>query len=390
VPQHVLIIDDDDAIRDMLALYLRGKGYRISKAADGESGLAQSRRERPDLILCDLRMPGQDGLTVLAEVSANFPELPVLIISGTAEMGDAIQALRLGAWDYITKPIMDFAVLDHAMERSLERARLLAENRSYRERLEAANGQLQQTLRQLEADAQAGQRIQFSLLPAPQVNFGPFSCSRFIKTSSFLSGDFIDYFTIDEHRFGFYIADVAGHGMSAAVVTVLLKSLVGRHLENHHHYGDETIVHPSLLLRRLNESILEGRHGKYVTMFYGVANSATGSVVCANAGQYPFPILQDAQATRWIGGKSPPVGLFPDADYVEEAQFLAPDARLAMVSDGVLDVLADQTLEVRKQHLLDAVAGRPPTAETLARALGIRDEAALPDDASILLITRAS
>ena len=121
MPQHVLIIDDDGAIRDMLALYLRGRGYTVSVAADGEAGLAQCRLERPDLILCDLRMPGQDGLTVLAEVSANCPDLPVVIVSGNADTGDAIQALRLGAWDYVTKPIMDLGVLDRAIERSLER-----------------------------------------------------------------------------------------------------------------------------------------------------------------------------------------------------------------------------------------------------------------------------
>ena len=136
MPQHVLIIDDDGAIRDMLALYLRGRGYTVSVAADGEAGLAQCRLERPDLILCDLRMPGQDGLTVLAEVSANCPDLPVVIVSGNADTGDAIQALRLGAWDYVTKPIMDLGVLDRAIERSLERARLIAENRTYRAELE--------------------------------------------------------------------------------------------------------------------------------------------------------------------------------------------------------------------------------------------------------------
>ncbi len=390
MPQHVLIIDDDDAIRDMLALYLRGRGYEVSVAADGEAGLAQCRMERPDLILCDLCMPVQDGLTVLAEVSANFPELPVVIVSGNADTGDAIQALRLGAWDYVTKPIMELNVLDRAIDRSLERARLLAENRAYRERLEQTNARLRDTLRQIEADEAAGQRIQFTLLPPPRVDFGSFECSRFLKTSSFLSGDFTDYFTIDESRFGFYIADVAGHGVSAAVVTVMLKSLVGRHCENYLHYGDDTIVRPAILLARLGTAMLEGRHGKYVTMFYGVADTRTGKLVCANAGHFPFPIRFDGDAAGWIGGKSPPVGMFPNAEYEEVTYELSAGAGIAMVSDGVLELMANQPLEARKQRLLDAVATGPASAEALATVLGMHADTVLPDDASILLMRRTS
>lgn len=386
--QHVLIIDDDGAVRDMLALYMRSRGYRVSTAVGGEDGLTRCRIDKPDLVMCDLRMPGMDGLAVLAEISANCPELPVIIISGTAELGDAIQALRLGAWDYVTKPILDLVVLDHAVERALERARLLAENRAYRERLETANARLEQSLRQLEADEAAGQKIQFALLPKRVVRFGELECSRYIKTSSFLSGDFIDYFTIDEQRFGFYIADVAGHGVPSAVVTVMLKSMVGRHLENQRHYGDDTILRPEALLASLNDSMLEARHGKYLTMFYGVANLADRTFCCANAGQYPFPLLFDGAEARWVGGKSPPVGLFPDASYDVECVPVSDRFALTMLSDGVLELLDSKDLDTRKRSLMVAAESDARTAEQLAEHLGIRADIAATDDASILVIRR--
>lgn len=116
-------------------------------------------------MLCDLRMPGMDGFAVLAELTKDFPDLPVLVVSGTGDLGDAIQTLKLGAWDYLTKPIEDLAVVDHALNKALERARLLAENRSYREHLESVNAQLQRSLRQLEEDETSGREIQFTLLP---------------------------------------------------------------------------------------------------------------------------------------------------------------------------------------------------------------------------------
>ena len=123
-------------------------------------------------------------------------------------------------------------------------------------------------------------------------------------------------------------------------------------------------------------------------MFYGVVNRLTGDVVCANAGQFPFPVRFGEAAASWIGGKSPPVGMFPDSGYQEEHHTLAAGGGIAMVSDGLLELMADQTLEARKQRLLDAVAAAPTTAEELATTLGMRDDIALPDDASILLMRR--
>jgi phosphoserine phosphatase RsbU/P len=159
VTPDILIIDDDSAIRDMLAYYLRSRGFNALTASEGRSGIETCRNSRPDAVLCDLRMPGMDGLAVLGELTKDFPELPVLVVSGTGDLGDAIQTLKLGAWDYLTKPIEDLAVVDHALNKALERARLLAENRSYREHLESVNAQLQRSLRQLEQDETSGREI---------------------------------------------------------------------------------------------------------------------------------------------------------------------------------------------------------------------------------------
>jgi sigma-B regulation protein RsbU (phosphoserine phosphatase) len=88
-------------------------------------------------------------------------------------MSDAIQALKLGAWDYVTKPIEDMAVLEHAINHALERARLRRENREHREHLEGVNEQLRQTVRQLQEDEAAARRIQFQLLPGKRQDLPP-------------------------------------------------------------------------------------------------------------------------------------------------------------------------------------------------------------------------
>src|SRR5690349_14118684 len=96
VTSDILIIDDDSAIRDMLAYYLRSRGFNALTASEGRSGIEICRNSKPGAVLCDLRMPGMDGLAVLAELTRDFPELPVLVVSGTGDLGDAIQTLKLG------------------------------------------------------------------------------------------------------------------------------------------------------------------------------------------------------------------------------------------------------------------------------------------------------
>ncbi len=132
----ILIIDDEPPVLQSIADYLEDRGYRIFTAQNGHEGLAHFTRYRPDLILTDLLMPEMDGFAVLRHIRKADPDKPLIVVSGTGQIRDAIEALRLGAWDYILKPIADLSVVLHAVDRALERAHLLAENRAYQENLE--------------------------------------------------------------------------------------------------------------------------------------------------------------------------------------------------------------------------------------------------------------
>ena len=135
-PIRVLYIDDEQLVREALSAYLDRVGFEVIQARDGEDGLRQFDLKQPSVVLVDLRMPGIDGLEVLEEVNKKSPEIPVIIISGVGMLHDAIEALRLGAYDFITKPIQDMAILDHTVRKAIERANLLRENREYRVYLE--------------------------------------------------------------------------------------------------------------------------------------------------------------------------------------------------------------------------------------------------------------
>lgn len=132
----LLTIEDEDQIRRSVRAFFEDMACTVLEAADGEKGLELFRQRLPDVVLVDLRMPGMSGLDVIQALSHEAPETPVVVISGTGIVADAIEAIRRGAWDYIMKPIKDMAELEHVVKSVLERARLREENRRYRTRLE--------------------------------------------------------------------------------------------------------------------------------------------------------------------------------------------------------------------------------------------------------------
>jgi signal transduction histidine kinase len=134
--QKVLIIDDEAVIRMTIMAHLEDAGYRVIEAQDGRTGIELFRSERPQLILVDLRMPKMDGLEVLAAVTEESSETPVIVVSGTGIISDVVEALHLGAWDFLLKPILDMSVLLHAVRKSLERSQLIKENRLHQKHLE--------------------------------------------------------------------------------------------------------------------------------------------------------------------------------------------------------------------------------------------------------------
>jgi PAS domain S-box-containing protein/putative nucleotidyltransferase with HDIG domain len=133
----VLVVDDDAFLRESIATYLEDSDFDVIEAENGRIGLEKFRSVQPDVVLLDLRMPEMDGLELLPLLVEEDEETPVIIVSGMGTMQDSIEALRLGAWDYITKPIHDMAFLEHAIGRAIERARMTTELRQYRENLES-------------------------------------------------------------------------------------------------------------------------------------------------------------------------------------------------------------------------------------------------------------
>ncbi|WP_263264923.1 two-component system response regulator RssB [Pseudomonas sp. RIT-PI-S] len=384
----LLIIDDDDVVRASLAAYLEDSGFLVLQASNGQRGLEVFEETRPDLIICDLRMPQIGGLEIIRQISERGAGVPVIVVSGAGVMSDAVEALRLGAADYLIKPLEDLAVLEHSVHRALDRSRLMRENQRYREKLEAANRELEASLHLLQEDQNAGRQVQMNMLPVnPWVTDG-FRFEHQIIPSLYLSGDFVDCFRVDERRVAFYLADVSGHGASSAFVTVLLKFMTTRLMFESRRNGLMPEFRPSDVLSHINRGLINCKLGKHVTMVGGVINEETGRLTYSIGGHLPLPVFFTGDQAHYLQGRGLPVGLFDEASYTNHVVELPERFSLTLFSDGILDLLPGETLKDKEAALPEIVKAAGGSLDGLRQKFGLATLGEMPDDIAMLVLSR--
>ncbi|MCJ8170789.1 SpoIIE family protein phosphatase [Atopomonas sediminilitoris] len=383
----LLVVDDEEVVRHSLAVYLEDSGYAVVQACDGAQALQLLSSEAFDLLLCDLRMPKMDGLTLIRTIKQTHTSLPVIVISGAGVMTDVVEALRLGACDYLIKPVHDLSMLEHAVSKALKHARLEQENERYRLELETANRELKASLRLLEDDQAAGRQLQMNILPPTPWRVGDFSFSHQITPSLYLSGDFIDYFQVDENLIAFYLADVSGHGASSAFATVLLKFMTTRLLYEFRRNSLETFA-PSEVLNSINRGLINCKLGKHVTMIGGVIDLRTDTLHYSVGGHLPLPILLVDGEAVFLEGRGLPVGLFEKATYQNHSVALPKCFSLVLLSDGVLELLPGDTLKGKEASLPALVAKTEGSLDGLRSELGLAKLRDIPDDVALLVLSR--
>jgi signal transduction histidine kinase len=141
--KRVLVADDSEAIREMLGSFLANLGYHTDLAADGKAAINLFKAHPYDVVICDLQMPNVEGLTVLAQIKAIDPDVQVIILTGHATLETAVDALRLGAYEYQFKPVDDMEIFARLVERAYHHGRLLRENKQLLGQLQEANAHLE-------------------------------------------------------------------------------------------------------------------------------------------------------------------------------------------------------------------------------------------------------
>ncbi|AQU82941.1 MAG: SpoIIE family protein phosphatase [Halomonas sp.] len=325
--------------------------------------------------------------------------LPTLVVSDSRQDADLIKAVDVGLVDYIVHPLRHAELLRRMIRKAIELHQLALERDRDRERLAELNESLETHLALLRMDQQSGGHIQRRLLPAqPKVINGVYY-DYWFAPSLYLSGDFLDYQRYNEHYSIFYFADVSGHGASSAFVTVLLKYLCNRWL------NEWDGLHPELLppnwLAALNRELQDTDIGKHATLFVGVIDHEAKTLHYSLGAQLPMPLLATNDSLVCLAGEGMPVGLFPDVEYPSLSCALPAEFRLWLCSDGVLECLPGKTLDTRLKEL-EQLVSESITLEQLrdrltqTNALLIQGDAddevnqdrdALPDDLTIMMVS---
>jgi len=395
----LLVVDDDEANRDLLARRLERRGHTVSLADGGRSALALI-AERPfDLVLLDVMMPELSGLEVLKLLRKTHPAsaLPVIMATARDQSEDIVEALQLGANDYVTKPL-DFPVvvarvqtqlaLKQAVEESARLERSLAErNRE----LEAVNFRLGAANRRMERDLKAAARVQASFLPRSSPALPGVRCAWIYRPCDELGGDGLNAFPLDDRHAALYVFDVCGHGVASALLSVSVSRVLSPP-------ADPSSVldgpaPPAAVADHLNRMFPFDQADQYFTMVYGVLDGESGELRYVSAG-HPGLLFDPASGEAGVIEKRGfPVGL-ATSPYSEQLMTLAPGDRVYFYSDGVPEAANPEGRHYGAGRLVDAVRrGRAypldqavaDLADEVSRWCG---EAGPHDDVSILAVER--
>ncbi len=377
----ILVVDDDPVTRIRVRSALEENGFgEIREAADGLEAqeFIETHRE-VDLVLTDIMMPGVDGIDLLRWGREHMPDVAWILLSGFETFDVAVEAIRLGAYDFLAKP-PGIEELQVAVKNALERRRLLQERDRLYTELEDTNNHLLSKVRELEdksellrRDLQRAEVIQRALLPTNPPSIERFCIQTVYRPGHYVGGDLYDVVRLGEQYLGIYVADATGHGVTSAMLSVLYKQRLRL-------TGSESgrPLPPSVVLEEANRALLEAVRapGLFLTAVYCLLDTVSGEMTIASAGHPPALHVRAGGEMQLIQKTGPALGLAADAVFEEEHIQLEADDRFVLYTDGLFDT--DQSSSISQLHhiLSRRSAG---AADVLRELTGI---AADPDDAT--------
>ena len=399
----ILIADDDEGVHSVTELVFSSftfdnKPVEFINTYSGNETIEVLKKEIDiAVILLDVVMETEDaGLQVIDRIRNELNNKMVRIILRTGQPGQAPEEKVLIDYDindYKNKSELTSRKLKSSIITSLRSYISIKQinelNTTLERKVIERTAELAASLEIIEKDEEAGKKIQFKLLPENNTALNRFQFTREIFPSLYLSGDFVDYFNVNEQYIGFYIADVSGHGASSAFITVYLKSMISGFIGSYNHNNVKLILNPDQLLNVINQALIKEDLGKYLTIFYGLIDLKTDILHFSTGGQFPFPIFMNKKEKKFLQVKGPPVGLLNIAKYKKDSIHLPDEFSIMFMSDGILEILKDKSLKEQENDLLNMLSLETSVSDLVDR-IGITTGKSLPDDITILNVRRNS
>lgn len=379
---HVLIVDDVEANRDILARRLKSRGLQVETAENGRQALAALARTAFDAVLLDVLMPELDGYNTLLEIkqAEKLRDIPVIMISALDELDSVVRCIEAGAEDFLPKPFNP-TLLAARLSACLEKKALRDAERRHLEQIEATQARLRREL------AGAANYVR-SLFPKP-IKAQKGCCVQWLAVpSSELAGDAFGYHWIDDDHFAIYLLDVCGHGvrpclLAASVLNVLRSGTTGAEMRN-----------PAAVLTALNQLFpMEQHNNLYFTIWYGVYSPSSRQLVYGSAGHPDAIVLSQAgdgtKSSKRLDSTGPVIGAFDDSEFEQAIVQLEPGMSLLVMSDGCFEVETREgkmlnTTDLEKFFASNAIAHATPD-DWYDYVRSLSDKPAMDDDFTMIL-----
>jgi phosphoserine phosphatase RsbU/P len=312
----IVIIDDNANDLQVTRRFLERRGYDAIPAQSGEEGLRLAQQLMPDAIIVDYRMPVMDGFEVTRRVKLDpaLQTIPVLMLTGSDSAEHVVEGLGAGAEDFVTK--------GSDVEIVVARLRSLLRMKAYQDQLRRMN-------QQMTRDLQIARRVQEALVPQGTFSTAKIEIRSAYIPSEVLSGDFYDYFTVNDYLY-LFVADVSGHGLPAAILVSLLKSYIHTEAAN-----DRPL---SEFMTRLNDFLFSvSLPTQFATAALFRLNQEN-ELVYANAAHPPFLLHRHATGeTILLEQPSNLLGAMPNMPFEEHRVNVSPGDTLFLYTDGLTD-----------------------------------------------------
>jgi sigma-B regulation protein RsbU (phosphoserine phosphatase) len=328
----VLLIDDQAMIGEAVRRMLLGEeDIEFHACRDAARAVEEALRIRPTVILQDLVMPDVDGLTLVKTFRAREEtrDVPMIVLSTKEEPAVKAEAFALGANDYVVKLPDRLELIARIRYHSRGYIALLQRNEAY--------AALQESQRRLSDEIRQAERYVESLLPEKLTKGDVRTDWRFVPSAE-LGGDSFGYHWLDDDHFAFYLLDVSGHGVGAALLSVsAMNALRSQALPS------TDFREPGQVLHALNNAFqMDQQNGLYFTIWYGVFHKPTRAVRYSGGGHPPALLIDGPSpaeaALTMLESKGPMIGAIPDLEYDHGDATLGPFARIYLLSDGAYEI----------------------------------------------------
>lgn len=329
----ILAIDDSTEVLLSIGATLEPY-YDVRIATSGTEGLDLAAELAPDLILLDIMMPDIDGYQTCVQLKENkeTADIPVIFLTTMQDAADKVKGLELGGRDYITKPFNGGELL--------ARIKTQLEISSLTRQLVQANEDLRRKQRVLENDLKAAAEIQKSFLPPEPPENRAIEVAWQFQPCDAVGGDILNIFRLDEDHYGFYVLDVSGHGVPAAMVTASVHQqlhpstgmILKKNIEQPPHYE---IVSPKDVLTDLDRNYPLDRFDRYFTISYMILNIQSGQILYSSAGHPPPLLLRNSGELIPLKEGGTIIGLGNLLPFEEEKVQLEAGDTVFLYTDGL-------------------------------------------------------